>query len=392
MLAVHFGAGNIGRGFIGQLLHDAGYEVCFVDVNKELVDEINSRKEYTIVLAEEGTQEILIQGVQAIHGMEEEQVAAAIAKANLVTTAVGPTILARIAPVIAKGIALRQQTNPSILNIIACENMISGSTQLKGFVYQELNETEQAFAAQLIGFPDAAVDRIVPMQTHEDKLRVMVEPFYEWVVNQSQFVGPIPTIGGVTFVDDLHPYIERKLFTVNTGHALIAYLGYYMGHETIDEALQNDYILQVSEKALQESGDFLIKKHGFDRDAHLKYIQKILNRFRNPYISDSVARVGRSPIRKLSPHDRLISPANQALSFEIEPIHLALGIAAALQFNHSDDQEAQEIASCLSTKGIEETLTTYSGVHKDSPLFSLILNQMDVLKQSRTSLQADISA
>ena len=392
MLAVHFGAGNIGRGFIGQLLHEAGYEVTFVDVNKELVDELNARREYTIVLAEEGTNEIHIIGVQAIHGMDEEQVAQAIAKADLVTTAVGPTILSRLAPVIAKGIALRQQTNPTPLNFIACENMIDGSTQLKSFVYQELDETTREFANQFIGFPDAAVDRIVPLQTHEDKLRVMVEPFYEWVVNQSQFIGPIPAIDGITFVNDLQPYIERKLFTVNTGHALVAYLGSYFGHETIDEALHNSYIQQVCEKALQESGEFLIKKHGFDRDEHMKYIQKILNRFRNPYISDSVARVGRSPIRKLSSNDRLISPANQALAFQIEPAHLALGIAAALEFTHADDQEAQEIATSMATNGVEKTLVTYTGTTEDSPLFSLILKQLDELKRVRANQQADVSA
>ncbi len=65
MLAVHFGAGNIGRGFIGSLLHQTGYEVCFVDVNREIVDLINERKSYSIGLADDSNEEIIVKNVSA---------------------------------------------------------------------------------------------------------------------------------------------------------------------------------------------------------------------------------------------------------------------------------------------------------------------------------------
>jgi mannitol-1-phosphate 5-dehydrogenase len=383
MLAVHFGAGNIGRGFIGQLLHHSGYEVCFIDVNKELVDEINRQKQYTIRLAEEGEKTETVTGIRAIHGQEEGEVAKAIARADLVTTAVGPAILRLIAPVIAKGIAKRIQENDHPLNVIACENMIGGSTQLKSHVYDALSEAEKESADRLVGFPDAAVDRIVPLQKHDDKLLVMVEPYYEWVVNQAQFKGPVPTIHGVTFVDDLTPYIERKLFTVNTGHAMIAYLGYLLGYETIDQAIRDEYVYRAARGALAESGDMLIAKHGFDKKEHDRYIEKILKRFENPYISDEVTRVGRSPLRKLSPHDRLVSPARQALEYHIQPIHLATGIAAALLFDFADDQEAQEMVANMRKQGIENTIPTYTGISQDSPLFGMIMTQLHELQCRR---------
>jgi len=383
MRAIHFGAGNIGRGFIGLLLQQAGYEVIFVDVNQELVDEINRRQEYTIHLAEEGDHNLLVTGVRAIHGQMEDEVAKAISQADLVTTAVGPNILSYIAPVIAKGVSLRLQENQTPLNVIACENMIGGSTKLKSLVNESLQGPDREAAEQLIGFPDAAVDRIVPLQKHDDKLLVTVEPFYEWVVNRAQVKGPVPEIEGATFVDDLIPYIERKLFTVNTGHAIIAYLGYYFGISTVDQAMRNQYIYEMVKGALGESGALLAAKHGFDRTEHERYIQKILSRFQNPYISDDVIRVGRSPLRKLSPEDRLVGPASQALQYGIEPLHLATGIAAALHFDYEDDQEAQELQSGLKGEGVEKTITKVTGLPASSPLFAMILQQMEVLEKKK---------
>lgn len=105
MLAVHFGAGNIGRGFIGSLLSNSGYEVCFVDVNAEIVDLLNEKKQYRVVLADETNEEITVQNVRAVNSISDaEQVIDEIAKADLVTTAVGPHILSKVSSLLTKGL------------------------------------------------------------------------------------------------------------------------------------------------------------------------------------------------------------------------------------------------------------------------------------------------
>ncbi|MBP2631731.1 MAG: Mannitol-phosphate 5-dehydrogenase [Firmicutes bacterium] len=381
MLAVHFGAGNIGRGFIGQLLYQAGYEVSFVDVSKELVDEIKNRKEYTVMLAAEEKTAFTVKNVSAIDGKDEEAVIQAIAKADLVTTAIGPNILKFVAPVIAKGISLRLKQSDKALNVIACENMVGGSSALKSFVYTSLDDADKKKATEKIGFPDAAVDRIVPLQKNEDKLLVMVEPFYEWVVNRSQMVGEVPAIEGITYVDDLEPFIERKLFTVNTGHATVAYLGYLNGFESIDKAIQDEHILAVTEKTLHETGALMVAKYDFDKDQHEAYIQKIIKRFKNPYISDEVTRVGRSPIRKLSAKDRLVSPAMQAMKHDIALTGLPTVIAAALLFDYKQDTEAVEVQNSIKENGVEKTIEQYTGIAVDHPLFKLIVENYQRLNK-----------
>ena len=385
MLAVHFGAGNIGRGFIGNLLFHSGYETVFVDVNAEIVHLLNEKNEYKVVLAEPGQQEDVIKNVRAINSAENpDQVIEAIAKADLVTTAIGPNILPLIAGLVAEGLRNRAEQSDRPLNIIACENMIGGSTLLKEKVYEKLTKAEIAQFDALFGFPDSAVDRIVPNQTNEDKLMVKVEPFYEWVVEETKLVGEKPDIPGITYVQDLVPYIERKLFTVNTGHALAAYFGYYYGEEFINKAMENPQIYELVEGALSESGEFLVKKYGFNAEDHAKYIQKILHRFSNSHIVDEVTRVGRSPIRKLGPNDRLVSPARQYSEvIGQEPVNLLKGVAAAFLYDFQGDEEAVKIQSTIEGIGIDKAIETFTHISSESTLFQTIIEQYKLLKENK---------
>ena len=209
--AVHFGAGNIGRGFIGLLLSQAGYHVSFVDVAAPLVDDINTLGKYNVQIFGEA-EKTLVENVSAINSNENlDALLDAIVEADIVTTAIGPNILKFIAPNIAKGLTKRVATNKTPLNIIACENMVGGSTVLKNFVYQNLPDDVKPAVEKLIGFPDAAVDRIVPLQKNDEKLLVKVEPYAEWDVDSKGVVGDLPAIKGMTLVDNLGAYIERKL-------------------------------------------------------------------------------------------------------------------------------------------------------------------------------------
>lgn len=296
MKALHFGAGNIGRGFIGLILSRAGYEVVFSDVNQTLVTALQQRGQYTVELANESKDQETVTGVNAINGTQLETVAQTVVEADLITTAVGVGVLKHIAPGIAKGLEKRLNTAPAQnpLHIIACENAIGASTQLKEHVYALLNEETRSLADQYVYFPDSAVDRIVPIQHHEDPLHVQVEPFYEWVVDRSQMAPAFKPVEGILYVDDLEPYIERKLFTVNTGHCVAAYIGNVHGYDTIQKAIADEKVKSIVYGALQETGAVLVKRFAFNPEEHEQYIVKILGRFVNPYLTDEVTRVGRS--------------------------------------------------------------------------------------------------
>lgn len=373
--AVHFGAGNIGRGFIGWLLVDAGYEVVFADVNQVIVDEINRKKEYQVILANEAQTTFLVKNISAINSrLEEETLVQKINEAEVVTTAVGSTILPKLAPIIAVGVQQRLALGvKQPLTIIACENMLGGSTILKEQVYSLLSQQEQDFAEEYLAFPDSAVDRIVPNQEQEELLTVTVEPFYEWVVETPKNPANRPKIEGLTYVADLTPYIERKLFTVNTGHAVTAYFGYMKDIESIEDAIHNEKVLFIVRSALEETGALLEKKFRFSHREHQAYIDKIIERFKNPYVSDYVVRVGRSPIRKIGENDRFVQPARQFVeAFNEIPKALAVAVAAALKFENPSDEEACKIQAGITQKGLEVVIEEYTGLKPYTKLFEKI--------------------
>lgn len=366
MKALHFGAGNIGRGFIGKLLADAGVELTFADVNQTVLDLLNSRKSYQVHVVGEQERVESVNNVSAVNSGSEAAVAL-IAEADLVTTAVGPQILAKIAGTIAKGLVLRhQQGNAQPLNIIACENMVRGTSQLKQHVFAALPQDEQAWVEQHVGFVDSAVDRIVPPADSSDPLEVTVETFSEWIVDQTQFKGQPPAIAGMELTDNLMAFVERKLFTLNTGHAITAYLGQLAGLQTIRDAILDPAIRRVVKGAMEESGAVLIKRYGFDADKHAAYINKILGRFENPYLHDDVERVGRQPLRKLSAGDRLIKPLLGTLEYGLPHANLSQGIAAAMSYRSEQDPQALELVELLNTLGPKAALAQISGLPAES--------------------------
>lgn len=374
MKALHLGAGNIGRGFIGKVLADAGLEVIFADVNQPLLDLINQNKEYTVRVV--GEDEVLdtVKGVSAVHSSGDE-IIDLISQVDLITTAVGPLVLEKIAAHIAKGLEAREHAgNLKPLNIIACENMVRGTTQFKNHILSHLSDETKSWVFAHVGFVDSAVDRIVPpvVVSDNDPLQVTVESFSEWIVDETQFIGPIPDIKGMEKTDQLMAFVERKLFTLNTGHTITAYLGQMKNFNFIRDAILDPTIRKIAKEAMLESGEVLINRYGFDKAAHLAYIDKIISRFENPYLEDDVTRVGRQPIRKLSHNDRFIKPLMGTVEYQLPRANLLKGVVGALKFKCSDDPQANELAEMLQESSVIEVLSKITGLAKDDILLAEI--------------------
>ena len=373
--AIMIGAGNIGRGFIGALLEKSGYHVTFADVAENLIAAVNQRGSYTVHIQDRECAEWTVTNISGISSANQELVDAIAGDCELITTAVGLRILPIVAKPIAAGIKGRKAAGSTqILNVVACENAVRGTSQLRDAVYANLSEEEIAYAGEYVGFADCAVDRIVPKASFENPLDVAVEQYTEWDVEKGGWKGELPDIQGCSFVDDLSAYIERKLFTLNSGHAICAYLGALRGHRTIVESIADPAIGDVVYQAMCESGEGLIKKFGFDPEAHHAYIDRIFARFQNPFLEDETQRVAREPIRKLAPTDRLVKPLTTAYGYGLNVDHLIFGAAAALHFNCPEDEQSVELMKKIEAEGVEKALEAYTGLKASDPLFGRILD------------------
>ena len=371
MQALHFGAGNIGRGFIGKLLADSGVQVIFADVNDTVIDLLKSQGSYNVKIVGDSVNTVeKVSNVSAVNSKDENALIALFNEVDLVTTAVGPNVLKIISATVAKGLTARFAAgNHKPLNIIACENMVRGTTFLKEQVFAHLSPEQQAYAEQCVGFVDSAVDRIVPpVQTDErDPLLVTVEEFSEWIVDQTQFKGDIPKINGMELTDNLMAFVERKLFTLNTGHAVTAYYGKAKGYQWVKESIEDENVKAFVKAVMQESGAVLIKRYGFDPQAHAAYIEKILKRFANPYLADDVDRVGREPLRKLSYNDRLIKPLRGTLEYGLPNDNLIRAVAVALSYRNAKDPQALELAQALQ-QDVEAAVRKYTELQDEAVL------------------------
>ncbi|MFC3932939.1 mannitol-1-phosphate 5-dehydrogenase [Streptococcus dentapri] len=356
--AVHFGAGNIGRGFIGEILFENDFEIAFVDVNEAIIDALNERHSYEIEIAEDGQRHISVSGVRGINnGKNPADVVAAIAEADLITTAIGPNILPLIVKLIAQGIQARQSaSNQQAIDVLACENMIGGSQFLWEEVKKHLSDNALAYAEEFVGFPNAAVDRIVPAQSHEDPLFVVVEPFKEWVVETDRMKNKKLKLEGVHYEKELTPFIERKLFSVNSGHATSAYTGAFYGAKTILEALKNERVKANVEAVLAEIRSLLIAKWDFDEKELVDYHKIIISRFENPFIVDDVTRVARTPIRKLGYDERFIRPIRELKERGLSYDNLLKTVGFVFKYTDPTDPQSVELEELLASKPLSEVI------------------------------------
>ncbi|KAI9774582.1 MAG: hypothetical protein M1840_002831 [Geoglossum simile] len=387
--AVHFGAGNIGRGFVAEFLHNSGYEVVFADVLTNLIGQLQSNPSYTVTeIGAEGEHTFTITNYRAINSKDyEEDVIKEISTADLVTCAVGPNILKFIAPVIAKGINLRSNGTP--LAVIACENAIGATDTLAGFIKDcHTPEDRRESLLERARFANSAIDRIVPGQDPDAGLNVKIESFYEWVVDEQPFQPHChPDIKGVRWVNDLQPYIERKLFTVNTGHAAAAYHGYNRGFKTIYEALNDPTVNAEVRKALAETTKLIVEKHKIPLGEQEAYVEKIIKRISNPHLEDTVIRVGRAPLRKLSRRERFIGPASELVERGHKVDALLAAIEAAFRFqNVEGDEESVRLANTLKSSSAEDATKEITGLEKNHPLFKSVQAIVEKVKSEKASI------
>ncbi|KAJ4184739.1 hypothetical protein NW759_017015 [Fusarium solani] len=376
--AVHFGAGNIGRGFVACFLHNSGYEVVFADIADRLVDQLNTKKSYKVIeVSSEGTRETIITNYRAINPRtHENDLIREIMSADVVTCAVGRDNLRFIAPIIARAISMRP-SDKIPLAIIACENAIGATDALAANIGHPVTTKEHRLDDHYkrARYANCVIDRIVPTQHPDAELDVKLEEFYEWVIDRKPFADDaVPMIRGVRWVDDVQLYAERKLYTVNTGHAAAAYYGYSRNKGFVHNALQDLFILGQVKKVLSNTSTLIVDKYGISKQDQEEYVRKVIIRISNPHLEDTVERVGRAPLRKLGRTERFIRPASELVEKGYDCSALLDAVEMALRFqNVEGDEQSKELARIIASQTPETVVASVCGLQPSEKLYPRVL-------------------
>ena len=347
---VQFGAGNIGRSFIGERFADAGFEVVFSEVDPVIVEALNEKRSYRVMIKREdkGDEELIVDGVRAVDANNMDAVVDEIEDADYAATAVGMAVLPRLAPVIAAGIRRRAESGKGPLDIILAENVRNCAallrSELNACLADETPEIKK-YLAESIGLVETSIGKMVPIMTEEDRrvdpLWIFAEPYNTLIVDETAFKSQLPPIRNLKPVSSIKAYVDRKLFIHNLGHAAVSYLGYLENSDSIFlyEALADESLAESVRSVMLQSAVALHATYQKELPMAelVEHIDDLLFRFANTSLKDTIFRVGRDLPRKLGRDDRVIGPALLAANTG-SPADTLYGVAAAaMQFRATDE-------------------------------------------------------
>lgn len=318
-----FGAGKIGRSFIGQLFGRAGYSIVFVERDEYLVKLLNLRNSYPVIIkGPDGTERMVIGNVRAIHSLDRDAVQEAVVAAEIIAISVGKNALPSVAQNLAPGIMKRvQQREGAAVDVILAENMRSADL----FFREKLRELlPPGFPLEeQVGLVETSIGKMVPIMTagelEKDPLAVFAEPYNTLILNKLGFRGKIPDVEGLSLKENMKAWVDRKAFIHNLGHASAAYCGYLRSPQStfMYQVLEDPLVSHFTKKVMLESSRLLVAAYPdeFTMETLEEHIDDLLSRFRNRNLRDTLFRVGCDLTRKLGADDRFMGAIRMALHF-----------------------------------------------------------------------------
>ena len=396
---VVFGAGKIGRSFVGQLFSRAGYCVVFVDVDQRVIGELNRRGKYEVVIKSEKDEVMEVTNVSGILATDAEAVAGSIARCSLMATCVGKNALPKILPAIAKGVERRFAEQPDFpLDIILAENIRDACGLMENGLQKLL--PERFPVSSYLGFIETSIGKMVPIMPKEleekDPLLVFAEPYNSLILDKNGFKNPIPRVVGLSPKDNIKAWVDCKAFIHNLGHAAAAYFGFYKypNRLYLYEVLNDVEVYSFMRKAMYQSAWALIAEYPnafIDHDL-TEHIEDLALRFMNVQLGDTVFRVGSDLKRKLGVDDRVVGAIKLARKHKFPYDQLIDVFVYGLLFRAKDEsgqmlKDDVDFVHRLETD-IDHLLTSVCGLDKqlDNGLILKIKDSYKLISNRRVGL------
>lgn len=373
MKLLQFGAGNIGRSFIGQLFSAAGYEVVFADVDARLIGALNEKRGYTVAVRDTENRDIPVKGVRAIRSDDVAAVCREMTDADVCGTSVGPRVLPLLFPVLAKAIEARHRAGRTSVDVILCENL-RNAAQIVGDGLRPL--LPSGFPLEgYVGLSETSIGKMVPLTTEEqreaDPLTVFAEAYNTLILDRRGLINPVPAVPGLSPKDNMKAWVDRKSFVHNLGHASLAYFSFLTRPEFVRtcEAVEDPELRAWTRAAMLESCAWLASAYPseFSMNELSTHTDDLLSRFGNRNLGDTLHRVGRDLARKLSAEDRVTGALVACRSANLPHRMILNTLAAGLYFLPPDEDgrvfaQDEAIVRRASAEGPENVLREITGL------------------------------
>ena len=387
---VLFGAGKIGRSFIGQLFGRSGYEVVFIDNNERVIFELNLKKKYRIVIKSDDSDEVIwVENVRGILAANVDEIASEISQADIMAISVGQNSIRSIAPTIAKGIQLRHKKNPDYpLDIILAENLRDAAKVMGSEIEKYISTPIDL--DKYLGLIETSIGKMVPIMPNEiieqNPLLVYAEPYNTLILDQLSFKNSIPNVVGLAPKKNMSAWVDRKFFIHNLGHAAAAYYGYVYYPELtyISEIMSKKDVYEYTKSTMSQSADILRKVYPdeFTEKDFLDHIEDLIYRFSNHALRDTVYRIGQDLYRKLGPEDRVVVAIKMGIKYSLPYDKILKIVGFAMRFKATDEQglrSASDVKFCQEAeKGTSYILEEVCGLSESEyPEVHILANRSE---------------
>ncbi len=374
---VLFGAGKIGRSFVGQLFSRSGYEVVFVDILEPVIEALNKRGFYNVIIKGDKEETIKVTNVRGVLASDKEKVAEEVSTADVVATSVGYNALPHIIPLIAQGLIKRYSKDKNLLlDIIIAENMRDAAKYFEKEIVKIVGNDYPL--KKLVGLVETSIGKMVPIMSKkdmdEDILQIFAESYNNLILDKKAFKNPIPNVKGLSPKDNMKTWVDRKSFIHNLGHATISYLGYLYNKKFVYlyEALVVKELYNQTKETMMQASEILMKEYTgeFTKKDLEDHIDDLLKRFMNKALGDTIYRVGRDLLRKLGPEDRLVGAVKKGLKHNINVDKILYALVCGFYFRATDESGAMfdrdiEFVEKYFKNGIEYVLVNVCGFDKN---------------------------
>lgn len=353
---VIIGAGQTGRGFINRLFCLNGIQVTFLDKDKNLIQELNEKKQYQISFGSQGRPPITVQNYFA-YSIDSDEGKNALKDASLIFISVGQGNLKEI----RQRLEEIDSFSHNHIDIITGENGVNVS---------------EIFTDMSLKTPYSIAESIIFCTTLSlpGSLDILSENL-DYLPYDVEALGYELSIKGMEATKNLDILMQRKIYTYNCISACIAYLGYYKNYENYAEAANDPEIQDIVAKIRKDLDKCISAEYGVPLQEQERFSQMAVKKFENRDIKDTISRNVRDVDRKLSPNDRILAPLHILDKHKVKSSLLLLVLATALFFGEKSKtlkKSPNEYLDSLSKQWKNEVIAYLENMEEEKSLTEII--------------------